>query len=557
MECRAGMVLRGSQQQQQQCYSGALNFPSAQVAISLAMHCDIEALVQPSPEQVEAYELYLHLPELTQLWRTQTTAWRNEVLVRPALHSLELVFRMVSGVLCDARPYIDRDEWLRRLEALASSQLEIIACMVEGDEDAPTSRVGNYSRQSVVRLKTNGGGGARPIVSRVSKDSLLPRLASWRTAQAVSTRLHFAIESHMARAPFTLGLGEPNLAGKPVLEYDQICQPLQVYACRQSLPGHPEDHTLSTVHQMMEAWLEVASGLLQNVEAKVKAGNFEVAAKSCWVLERVWKLLISTLDLLQIMDPDDFMRLREELAISQDGTTAVSTEHIGGGAYCLRSTRLRQVTKGCKELRHLVPKVVGVEADPKGGPRLQEAVMDLLHSHGMRTHVQRPFNRPLAYHSSTIHLLQAFQAVEAAVRQFYFSYQQLVIAVMGSGEYKATTAHADNISAADALSQIYFEPPYFPSLDGAKTFLGSYWHHNPELEEGAIMRQLMLHKTMRDASTGPSSKASSVANSDSSGDEAATRPSKKSAGSVEKKQFANVGLAYNSNHQIHQGAMGA
>lgn len=96
------------------------------------------------------------------------------------------------------------------------------------------------------------------------------------------------------------------------------------------MPGHPEDHTLSTVHQIMEAWLEVASGLLRNVEMMVKKGNFESAAKSCRIVERVWKLLISTMDLLQIMDPDDFMRLKEELAISQDGK-AISTEHIGGG----------------------------------------------------------------------------------------------------------------------------------------------------------------------------------------------------------------------------------
>jgi len=43
--------------------------------------------------------------------------------------------------------------------------------------------------------------------------------------------LHFAIEGHMARAPFTLGLGEPNLSGKAVLEYDKICQPLEVRRC--------------------------------------------------------------------------------------------------------------------------------------------------------------------------------------------------------------------------------------------------------------------------------------------------------------------------------------
>ncbi len=168
---------------------------------------------------------------------------------------------------------------------------------------------------------------------------------------------------------------------------------------------------------------------------------------------------------------------------------------------------LRKVTKGCKELRHLVPKVVGVEADPKGGPRLQEAVMDLFHSHGMCTHAVAPYSRQMAYHSSTIHLLQAFQAVEAAVRQFYFSYQQLVIAVMGSGEYKGSLQ--TEISAADALSQIYFEPPYFPSLDGAKTFLGNYWNHNPELEEGAIMKQLVVEKASRERTRNPSSIISS------------------------------------------------
>lgn len=539
------------------------------VSVSLA-NCDMEAMVQPSPQQVEAYELYLHLPELTRLWRTKMfPQWRNEVVVRPALHSLELVFRMISGVLCDTRPYIDREEWLRRLESLANSQLEVLSCVSEGDDDAPTSKVvataSSYvGTESIVWHKS----GSRPIVSKLSKESLLPRLAAWRTAQSVSARLHFAIEGHMARAPFTLGLGEPNLAGKPVLEYDSVCQPLEVYACRQSMPGHPEDHTLSTVHQIMEAWLEVASGLLRTVEEKVRAGNFEMAARSCRILERVWKLLISTMDLLQIMDPDDFMRLKEELAISQAGA-AISTEHIGGGAYCLRSTRLRELTRDCKELRHLVPKVVGVEADPKGGPRLQEAVMDLLHSHGMRTHVIPPFGRPMACHSSTIHLLQAFQAVEAAVRQFYFSYQQLVIAVMGSGEYKAT-AQAE-ISAADALSQIYFEPPYFPSLDGAKTFLGSYWHNNPDLEEGAIMRQLMVEKTMRTAN---SSKASSVANSDSGdstrpeadadpdpdADDADEGPSQRNeAGSLSMKRYASSSaLAYQNNqHHMYQGAMGA
>jgi len=531
-------------------------FPGTPLSVSLA-NCDIDALVQPSPAQVEGYELYLHLPELRRLWQTRLypEVWPNERIVKPALHGLEMVFRMISSVLCDTRPYIDGDEWLRRLESLANMQLELLSCIVERDQEAPTikpsSHVGAESSPHVVWHKS----GSRAVVSRLSQESLLPRLAAWRTAQSVGARLQIAIESHMARAPFTLGLGEPNLTGKPVLEYDKICTPLEIYACRQSAMGHPEDHTLSTVHQIMEAWLEVAQGLLETVEEKVKASNSEAAAKICWLVERVWKLLISNMDLLQIMDPDDFMQLKHELAINTSSQLGVDTsvEHIGAGAYCLRSTMLRKVTKGCKELRHLVPKVVGVEADPKGGPRLQEAVMDLFHSHGMCTHAVAPYSRQMAYHSSTIHLLQAFQAVEAAVRQFYFSYQQLVIAVMGSGEYKGSLQ--TEISAADALSQIYFEPPYFPSLDGAKTFLGNYWNHNPELEEGAIMKQLVVEKASRERTRNPSSIISSNSggsNKDTDEDMA----SKESLGSLEKKQSVDGGMSYKHLH-IYQGAMGA
>lgn len=204
-------------------------FPGTPVP-ALLLKYDIETLVQPTPQQVEAYELYLHLPELRRLWRARDfPSWENESVVRPALHSLELVFRVISGVLCDTRPYIDRDEWLRRLESLANLQLEVLACIVEGDEGAPTSNLSNccssVGTESVVWHKS----GSKPIVSRLSKESLLPRLAAWRTAQSVSFRLHFAIEGQMARAPFTLGLGEPNLAAKPVLEYDKICTPLEVY----------------------------------------------------------------------------------------------------------------------------------------------------------------------------------------------------------------------------------------------------------------------------------------------------------------------------------------
>jgi tryptophan 2,3-dioxygenase len=88
----------------------------------------------------------------------------------------------------------------------------------------------------------------------------------------------------------------------------------------------------------MEAWLEVAQGLLEIIEENVKSSNSEAAAKSCWLVERVWKLLMSTMDLLHIMDPDDFMKLKHELAINTSSQLGVDTsvEHIGGGKCCAK-----------------------------------------------------------------------------------------------------------------------------------------------------------------------------------------------------------------------------
>jgi len=63
---------------------------------------------------------------------------------------------------------------------------------------------------------------------------------------------------------------------------------------------------------------------------------------------------------------------------------------------------LQEVTQVCKELWHLVSKVVGMEADPKGGPQLQEAIMEFFHIYGnMETSSS-------SSHSSVIHLLHLF-----------------------------------------------------------------------------------------------------------------------------------------------------
>ncbi|KAJ8477913.1 hypothetical protein OPV22_021640 [Ensete ventricosum] len=268
------------------------------------------------------------------------------------------------------------------------------------------------------------------------------------------------IESQMQRCPFTLGLGEPNLAGKPTLEYDLVVRPLALHALKRSPGGfkesrNHEDQALCTIHQILESsWLFAARQLLARIERRLQGKGWAQAASDCWVLERVWKLLSEAEDLHMLMDPDDFLQLKSKLVIATDSD-----------AYCFRSAALVQVMSSCKDLKQMVPWILGVEADPNGGPRVQDAAMRLFH--GRR--------RGDGDNPGKIDLLQALQAVEVALRRFFFAHRQLVAAVMGSLKASGNQAVYVPSEALDSASQLFLEPPYFTRLDAAKTFLGDFW----------------------------------------------------------------------------------
>lgn len=429
----------------------------------------------PQPQEqdrsaVVAYEQYLRLPELSKLWRSKDfPQWKNESLIKPSLQALEITFRHISVALSDPRPYANHREWRRRLESLASSQIEIIAAICEEELSgggAPIAELsaseGMLSRQpssEVWKLP-----GSSTMVSRMSEASLLPRLAAWDKSEDVANKILYQIESHMVRCPFTLGLGEPNLAGKPVLEYDLIVQPLKLHALKKSpleskTRRNRENETLFTVHQILESWLYTAKQLLSHVIERIDGKQWEKAATDCWLVERIWKLLSEVEDLHLLMDPDDFLRLKSQLAINSSS---------GSDVFCFRSAALLEVTAMSKDLRHKVPWILAVEADPNGGPRVQDAAMELFHS---RRRGESP-------NLGKIDLLQAFQAVETAVKKFFFGYRQLIMAVMGSLEAGGNRALFVPSESFDLLAQMFLEPPYYPSLDAAKAFLGDLWHNH-------------------------------------------------------------------------------
>ncbi|KAL7107685.1 hypothetical protein ACP275_06G070100 [Erythranthe tilingii] len=423
----------------------------------------IAELSAASDSSCSAYEHYLRLPELRKLWgATEFPGWKSESVIKPAFTGLEITFRFISTVLSDPRKYTNRREWRRRLEALATSQIEIIALLCEDDEEDPETRAtipiadltsdggvlaSNNSSAEVWRMADD-----TVVVSQVSEESLLPRLAGWEMFEDVARKIRFSIECQMQGCPYTLGLGEPNLSGKPSLSYDLICKPAELHALKKCPNDdvdskNMENRMLYATHQVLESWTRVAGELLTTISDEIDSQRYERASSHIWTLEKVWTIISQIEDLHLLMDPDDFLRLKNQLMIK-----ATSESEL----FCFRSRELVHVTRSSKELRHKIPAVLEVEVDPTGGPRIQDAAMEL-------------YRRKEEF--AKIHLLQGMQAVEAAVKRFYFCYKQLLAVVMGSLEAKG------NVGSGDLLSQIFLEPTYFPSLDAAKTFHGEQLSH--------------------------------------------------------------------------------
>ncbi|CAN0837928.1 Nematode resistance protein-like HSPRO1 [Linum grandiflorum] len=261
-------------------------------------------------------------------------------------------------------------------------------------------------------------------------------------------------------------MGEPNLDGKPNLDYDAVCRPSELHSLKRNPYDHQienqENQSLYTAHQVLESWNQVAKQVMSRLTERIENQKFEAAANDCYLLEQIWKLLAEIEDLHLLMDPDDFLKLKNQLSIRSE------TE-----PFCFRSRSLVEFTRKCKELKHKVPEILEVEVDPKGGPRIQEAAM--------RLYTKKS-------DSEKIHLLQGLQAVEAAVKRFFYSYKQVVVAVMGSLEAKGNSAVAC-AESNDSLTRLLMEPTYFPSLDAAKTFLGQFHEQQQNGEERRNRKQ--------------------------------------------------------------------
>ncbi|KAK7385751.1 hypothetical protein VNO78_31592 [Psophocarpus tetragonolobus] len=381
-----------------------------------------------------AYDNYLHIPELRCLWASNDfPTWPNQPIVKPALQALEITFRLLATVLSDPRPYVNKPEWARRIESLAMAQIQIIAMLCQDEEQNP------HTRATAPVADINGQ------TRSYSEESLLPRLATWHKSKDIARRILNCVECEMMRCTYTLGLGEANLAGKKILRYDAVCRPREIQSLETTPFDYVENYENKTLHatqQIAECWTHAARKLLDRVAESVEKRALEKAAGECHAVERIWKLLTEVEDMHVMMDPEDFLRLKKQLGMRRQGETV---------PFCFRSRELVEVARVCRDLRQKVPEILEVEVDPKGGPGMMEAAMKLY------------AEKRNGFHK--VHVLQGLQAIEVAMKRFFYAYKQILTVIMGSSE-------------PDGLTQIFLEPTYFPSLDAAKTFLGYYWENN-------------------------------------------------------------------------------
>lgn len=381
------------------------------------------------------YDNYLRLPHLKTLWASNNfPSWANEPIIKPALHALEITFRLISTVSSDPRPYVNKREWARRAESLAKAQIQLISILCEDEEHNPNSR-GNAPVTDVSNISQ---------IRSYSEQSLLPKLATWQKSKDIAQRILSTVEYEMMRCPYTLGLGEPNFNGKKILRYDDVCKPNLLHSL-ETTPfdhvGNYENRTLHATHQIMESWTRTARVLMDRVNEAIDGKSFEKAASELHAVEKIWKVLIEIEDMHLMMDPEDFLKLKKQLGIRKWNETV---------PFCFRSKELVEITKMCRELKGKVPEILEVEVDPTGGPGVMEEAMKVY----------------LEKKSEKVHVLQAMQGIELVMKRFFFAYKQVVTVMMGTTE-----------SNSESLSQIFLEPTSFPSLDAAKTFLGYYWEN--------------------------------------------------------------------------------
>ncbi|KAJ0259493.1 hypothetical protein HA466_0058380 [Hirschfeldia incana] len=144
---------------------------SSKLHVTIPSPFKIHAVSSPiscsAPAACSAYELYLRLPELRNLWSSRDfPRWTNEPILKPSLQALEITFRLVSSVCSDTRPYINHREWNRRLDSLVTNQIQLISSICEEEEDE----------------------GSAPVSEGRSSLSLLPQLATWRKTELLELK---------------------------------------------------------------------------------------------------------------------------------------------------------------------------------------------------------------------------------------------------------------------------------------------------------------------------------------------------------------------------------
>nr|DAD38584.1 TPA_asm: hypothetical protein HUJ06_012906 [Nelumbo nucifera] len=227
--------------------------------------------------------------------------------------------RLMSSLATRTSPFSNQlassgnqHEWRCQLESLATHQIKIIAILCKDDVEV---------------VQTCG---TAPMAVLNSSNDVLARNRS------------FAIWNHPGGTPIVSHTNEASMLPRLVTwqKSEDIASKILFStnpSDRRNLDNH-ENQTLFTTHQMLELWIQ----LLLVIQASLEA------------FHRVE-------DLYLFIDPEGFLRLKNQLAVN----ALIESE-----AFYFRSKALIEITKSSKYLKQRVPIILGMEVDPKGGPKV-------------------------------------------------------------------------------------------------------------------------------------------------------------------------------------------
>ncbi|HLN60935.1 MAG TPA: tryptophan 2,3-dioxygenase family protein [Symbiobacteriaceae bacterium] len=373
------------------------------------------------------YDRYISHAGLATGWQPRS-GWAGERVLRAGLCAVELTLLLVEQTVTDSRAAARREQRIDRLLEDSRRQLELLDLLLGAD--GPPAGLG---------------------VGQPSQQTALARLAGLPDRHGPAVRKWLATLGELtSRLPYGLGLEAAARQWGPVrspgqcIPYDDWVEPGRLAELLARRDFNREDALFSADHQVAECWMLLANAELDRALDQLGQGEVETAAATVGRVCSMVSYLTDHLQLLTLMVPADYHRLRVALR----------------GASGAQSKAVYALVARCHRLMDGAASVAQAGA-------------------GTWLEVYRAPDQ----HLSLFALAEALSDLEAGLAEFFFRHYKLAARVLGSAGMGTGGYEVQRLTAR-------FEKPFFPLLDEAR--IAHTWDTNYRYAEsgGSVIAAL-------------------------------------------------------------------